>query len=116
MLNSQEKTKQKTKLPISAKEADKENSSTKQLIEYIPIEDSPFTAVRKEEEWFLMMGRYRLNNTPFKTLKEVKEDAKDASWHRIMQVVGVMIDQNLTIIDLQKDMKELKKIEGFLQN
>lgn len=74
-------------------ETDKQNSKSRELVEQIAIEDTPFTAVRLEDKWFLTLGKYRLTE-PMKTKYEVMESAKDASWGRIMQVIQIMIEQN----------------------
>lgn len=99
----------------TAKKTDN-NQSNSQLIEYVQIEKTPFTAVRKEEEWYLMMGKYRLNDQPFKSLKEVQEDAKDASWFRIMQVVGVMVEEHYTKMSNKEMVDTLTKNDQKLKH
>ena len=64
-----------------------------QLVQQIPIEGTPFTAVKLEDYWFLTMGKYRLTEK-LKSLEECKEEAKDASWYRIMQIINIMIKEN----------------------
>lgn len=64
-----------------------------QLFEQIPIENSPFTAVKMEDKWFLTMGKYRLTE-PLKSLEECRIEAKDASWLRIMQIMKIMIEED----------------------
>lgn len=61
-------------------------------IESIAIEDTPFHAIRFEEKWFLTLGKYRLSE-PMETKEQVLEDAKDASWIRIMQIMRIMIQE-----------------------
>lgn len=61
------------------------------LIDIIKLEGSePFTAVRKGDNWYLMMGKYRLSE-PRQTFEEVEEDAKSTSWLRLMQVMRIVI-------------------------
>lgn len=64
-----------------------------QMLEQVAIEETPFTAVRLDEKWFLTMGKYRLTET-LQSLEECKEAAKDASWIRIMQIINIMIKEN----------------------
>ena len=45
----------------NVKETDKENYS-RELFKQIQIEDTPFTAVKLQEKWFLTMGKYRLTS------------------------------------------------------
>lgn len=75
----------------NAKETNKQNSNY-ELIERIEIEDTPFTAIRNDKEWFLTMGKYRLTE-PLQSLKEVKENAEKSDWFRVMQIIGIMIEE-----------------------
>jgi len=68
-------------------------SGSRQLLEQVPIEDTPFTAVKLDDKWFLTLGKYRLSEV-MPSLEMVKEDAKDASWNRIMQIILIMIKEN----------------------
>lgn len=63
-----------------------------ELIEKYEIPNSPFTAIRNDKEWFLVLGKYRLTDT-LRTKEECIEDAQDASWFRVMQVVGIMLEE-----------------------
>lgn len=66
-----------------------------ELVEKLKIQDTPFTAVRLDDKWFLTMGKYRLTE-PMKTFDEVNEDAHRADWTRVMQIIQIMIDENKT--------------------
>lgn len=69
---------------------DKQTSS--QLVEHEKVEGTPFTVVRHEEKCYVMLGNYRLTEE-FKTMIEAIEDGKRFDWERIMQVIGVMIEE-----------------------
>lgn len=68
-------------------------SNSDKLFEQLPIDKTPFTAVKMEEEWFLTMGKYRLSEK-VKSYEEVEELAKDASWERIMQIMFICIEED----------------------
>lgn len=70
------------------------NNSSRQLIQKEPIAETPFTAVRVDETWYLMLGKYRLEPEGFNSMEHVIEKAHDTSWHRIMQIIQIMIDEN----------------------
>lgn len=70
----------------------KQNSNSK-LFEQVPIENTPFTAVKMDDKWFLTMGKYRLSEK-LNSLDEVKAEAMDASWMRIMQIMRIMIEED----------------------
>ncbi|AXH74113.1 MAG: hypothetical protein [Microviridae sp.] len=76
----------------------KQPSNSSELFEQKPIKDTPFTAVRMDDKWFLTMGKYRLSE-PIETLEQCEESANDASWMRILQVINIMIkeDKNGTL-------------------
>lgn len=65
------------------------------LFQQKELNDGPFTAVKMDDKWFLTMGKYRLTE-PMKTFEEVEAEAENTSWHRIMQVVQIMIEENQT--------------------
>ncbi|AXH75535.1 MAG: hypothetical protein [Microviridae sp.] len=77
----------------STNTADKRTSSSNEMLEKVPIEGTPFHAIRFDQKWFLTMGHYRISEE-MNSLKEVQEDAKDASWIRIMQIMNIMIKEN----------------------
>jgi len=74
---------------------DKQESTSNELLEKVPIEDTPFTAIRFENKWFLTMGKYRLTE-PVDTLEAVQIDAQRADWYRVMQIINLMIEEKLT--------------------
>ena len=78
----------------TANETHKQASSDeRQLIEIVPIEGTPFTAVRHDDKWFLALGKYRLTEV-LKSQEQCIEESKDASWFRIMQIIKLMIEEH----------------------
>ena len=63
------------------------------LINYIPVEETPFTIVelKEEEKFFGVMGEYRLTEK-FDSFMECKEDMTKLSWNNIIKV-GTIIQQ-----------------------
>lgn len=57
------------------------------------IEDTPFTAVKYGDNWFLTMGKYRLTE-PIDSKEAVMEMAQDTTWMRLLQVIKIMIDES----------------------
>lgn len=72
-----------------AREKMKDNT---EMIERHEIKDTPFYAVREQENWYLLLGRYRLNEHPFKTREEVEKEAEEVNWHRLMQVMRIVAE------------------------
>lgn len=92
----------------SANGTDKQDSS-RQLVEKIEIENTPFTAIRVDEKWFITMGKYRLTE-PIDNKEEALAAGIDESWWRIMSVIKAMILQH------EEDKEKLKedKLEGII--
>lgn len=76
---------------MSADQQDNKNSS-KQLMQYHQVKDTPFTIIKHEKGNTLMLGKYRLSED-YETAEEAMTDATRMHWDRIMQVIGVMIEE-----------------------
>lgn len=48
-------------------------SKTKNLVERQQVENSPFTAIKHDDTWFLTMGKYRMTTKNFETFEQVTE-------------------------------------------
>lgn len=73
----------------SVEEQIKSNSSTTELTEVIPIQDTPFAAVRIESKYFLAMGKYRLTEL-YDTYEELNNDITNITWNRLTQVIAII--------------------------
>lgn len=118
-------TKEKNELQTSAKGTGKppygktteelltpDPKNQEQIVQQWPVEGTPFTTWKYKDEYFLSLGKYRLSEH-FKTKEEADEDAKDASWERIMQIIKIMIQEHDTEQKnlIQKLRDEIGKIE-----
>lgn len=77
--------KETTKLELNGNDESK-------LFEAKPVGDTPFTAIKLEDKWYLTLGKYRLTEA-LKSFEEVEQEAKDASWWRILSVMQAMITE-----------------------
>lgn len=68
------------------------NNDYGKLTDIQQIEGTPFTAVKAGDLYFLALGKYRLSE-PMPSMEHVKEDAKRADWERLLQVIGVTIEE-----------------------
>lgn len=101
--------------PLSSKatpEANNNESNSNELIERVPIEDTPFTAIRYDNKWFLTMGKYRLTE-PTDSLEQIQEDAQRADWARVMQIMQIMIDENNTAQKHQRAKEEVEQMQSL---
>lgn len=79
---------------LNASETHKEQSNSEnQLIEYHEIEGTPFTVSKWQEEWYVLLGHYRLT-TGYQTREIAEAEVKEITWFKIMGVVQAMIDEN----------------------
>ena len=78
-------------LPGTAEETTTPNnpsSTTDQLVEQIPIQDTPFTAVRLDKKWFLAIGKYRLTE-PTDKYEAVEAEVVNSTWDLLARVINV---------------------------
>lgn len=86
-----ETTEQQGSILGIAKKTSNKKSNSKQLVEYFPVDDTPFTVARNDQEWFVLMGKYRFTEA-LKTKKDAMRNARAMTWTRILQVVKVMME------------------------
>lgn len=84
---------------------DNGNSGNEELFKVEEVKGTPFQIIKMEDKYFLAMGKYRLSE-PMPTYKEALENAQDSSWHRIMQIINIMINEDK---NEQKYKEELQK-------
>jgi hypothetical protein len=78
-------------------------TETKQnyLVEREEIEGTPFTLYRNEDKYYVLLGMYRLNENEFSSKEDALLDAERKDWFRIMQIVGIMLE------NYNKNLKEI---------
>ncbi|WVR22125.1 MAG: hypothetical protein [Malazfec virus 3] len=93
----------KVKDTISKESVGNAENTNKQdyLINYEAIEKTPFTVATKLNEKvditesYILLGNFRLNKNAFESKEEAIADAKQITWERIMQVIGIITDEIL---------------------
>lgn len=65
-------------------------SDSRELIEKKQIPETPFTAIRIEDKWFLTLGKYRLTN-PVENYDLIEAEANNTSWERILQIMKIVV-------------------------
>lgn len=79
----------------SSTNADQQNNNdSSELVEKKEIPETPFTAVRLGDKWFLTMGKYRLTSGLHGSYEEIFDEAMNTSWNRILQIMQIMIEEN----------------------
>lgn len=84
----------------------KENSSSEQLIERIPIDETPFTMVRSENKCFGTVGRYKVTED-YKTIPEVEEAILKFDWKILLKVLTIVIEEEVRL-QLEARIERLK--------
>lgn len=92
----------------SNKIQEEEEKENKILIEKFEVEDTPFTIVRQDKDWYVLMGKYRMTES-LSGKAETEEFAKRFDWQIIMQVIGVMIEEYQNINEIRERLEELEK-------
>lgn len=80
----------------TADQQNSSNSSTNQLREVIPIDSTPFAAIRVDDKYFLALGRYRLSDLK-DTLEEIKDHVEHFSWNLLVAVIHAIVKELLEI-------------------
>lgn len=75
------------------------SQSGEKLIERIQIPLSPFTAIKHENDWFLTMGRFKINDKTYESYEEVVESLKSNQWEIILTLCMIVSED---IINNQK--------------
>lgn len=73
---------------MSTKTIDKQDSNY-ELITRTDVEDSPFVIIGKDNEYFGVMGKYRITE-PEETKEEVLKKLQKITWNRIIQVIMIL--------------------------
>lgn len=106
--------------PISTKQRDilntqenvdqDQNKENYSLIERHIIENSPFMAIRLEDNWFLVMGDHRITDD-YNTKEEAVERLVIEKWRIIALMVLIMIQDVPLLTQIMKvnEIEELKE-------
>lgn len=84
----------KTSSLNTTEEQNNKESNSKELIEKRQIPETPFTAIRIEDKWFLTLGKYRLTN-PVDSYEAIEADAQNTSWDRLLQIMKIVVMDEL---------------------
>jgi len=84
---------------------DNEQSTSENMLRYITIEDSPFTAILLDNErWGLVMGDQLVSDQTFKDVDEAKKFVDSKPWSLIMTASYIYVDYiNRNINDLKQE-------------
>lgn len=89
---------------MNAPETDNLDSSNK-LIERELIEGTPFWIIKRENEYYLTMGAYKINHIPLKSREEVDKYMKEQLWNIICTVILSLIHNENKINNTQNHTK-----------
>lgn len=93
-LVSEKPRQQSGKPAVSAEELEKIiEDDTKQIVENFPIKGSPITISKYQNQYYVLLGKYRLSEAPFPTRKQAEEDAKRTDWFRVMQIMRAVAQE-----------------------
>ena len=84
---------------------DNEHSTSENMLRYVTIEGSPFTAIQLENErWGLVMGDQLISDQTFEDVDEAKEFVDSKPWSLIMTASYIYVDYiNKNINDLKQE-------------
>ena len=69
-------------IPLDLLKKDERNT---ELVEKIEVEGTPFTIVKNEELWYILLGKYRLTEG-YESKELALDEANTINWNKILQV------------------------------
>lgn len=81
------------KLHGSAENTSKQELNSEEF--YKQVEGTPFTVIKKENKYYVMMGKYQLT-LEHETQENAVKDAETMTWDRIMQVCMIIAKDTVT--------------------
>lgn len=72
------------------------------LVEFEQLENTPFTIVKKEDEFFGVLGEHRVTEI-FNNIDELKKDLEQINWNRIIQVIWGVVEKFKNIENINKE-------------
>ena len=70
-------------------------------LEFITIENTPFTIVKEDKNYFGIIGNHRITES-YNNKEELKKDLTEITWDRIVQVVWAIAEKYKNI-NLKKE-------------
>lgn len=80
----------------------------KHLVERRQVDNSPFLAVKLENDWFLTLGKYRVVNKSFESFEQSVEWINQNNWELIATVASIVADETVTQIITERYPELLK--------
>lgn len=75
----------------------------KQLVERRQIENTPFTAIKNENDWFLTCGKYRMSTKRFDSYEETTEWIEQNQWELMATFTSIVAEETVKeILNNQK--------------
>lgn len=69
-----------------------DNKNYSNELEFIKIENTPFTIVRQEKEYFGLIGEHRITES-YEDLETCEKEIKEITWDRIVQVIWAITEK-----------------------
>ena len=69
------------------------------LVEFEEIEGTPFTAVKEMDNWFIVMGKYRLSE-PFESKENAIKWSEIIDWNKITTVMTILLKEQENLKNL----------------
>ena len=82
-------------------QANNNASTSDQIVEQHKVENTPFTIVKVDTQWFLTMGKYRLTE-PTPTREETEAQVHDVTWNRLVQVMMIITEEQINNLNNKK--------------
>jgi len=81
-----------TELENTSMNVEEQTNKNYSSLEFTNVENSPFTIVREENQYFGLIGLHRITEK-YDDIEELKEDLLKFSWDRVAQVIWAVVEK-----------------------
>ncbi len=67
-------------------------TDNKQLMEFIKVDNTPFTIVKHENVYYGVIGNHRITEG-YDSEKEIKKELEKINWDRLVQVIWAIVNK-----------------------
>lgn len=84
-----------SKLQSQKEDPKKQTPNSNYLIEKFPVSDTPFVIIKavtgKKDEFFPVLGKYRLTSKIFETIEECTHFLESKNWELLFNILSILI-------------------------
>lgn len=89
----------------NAEEEPSLTSSSEELVERHEVPGSPLWIVKESNQWWIVLGKYRINHLPMQTKLEAEDYLLDNMWNVVTQIAIIIMNDVIIASQIQEEIK-----------